>query len=458
MPATTLPAPTKPAKATKQAPPAAATPAPPSTALLAPPPTPDELSKGPNKFQVGGPGLSDVLSLLSADPSADETNLEQKLAERAGKKPEPKPETTVGEVVKEKPLKIEAPVETKVITAESTDAELDKHIETSTKNMSPAQAAAFKPLVYENRDFKRKQASVIPELEAKIKALESRAPVKDEEAVAALQKKLSEFEKERERYETELGGTNVKKTKMWMDEVEKPMAALREEFKAFAEEREVDAAMLIELANLRGTAKDAKFEEVTEGWNNLVQQDLGDLLKRHTKLTRHQATIEAGGKQRYDDYVRQQSEAESLKRAAIATERAEALPKVWSEAIESAAPFLKEKEGDEAWNAELAQVRDFVKQADNTWLNNQSQYEQARLSAQAAVLPMTIKHYEGEIQVKDAEIERLNAYVQELKGSSATVGAGGDAPREPQSQEDKDKNLTFSERVARGINTGEWKP
>lgn len=457
MPADTLPAPkqTKSAKAAQAAEaksePAPAAPEAPKTS--APPPTPEELSASRRQAPIKGPGLVEVLALINS--GVPENEVDKVWAEKGGAPVDMKPETTVEVTGVPKTEAGPAAKSDTPITAESTDADLEKNVADATRDMDPGRVKAFRSLTFENRAQKR-ELKQVAEMKAKIAELESRAPVKDESAVAALQKKLESLEMEKQRYETELGGVNIKKTQMWRDEVETPRAEVLEGFKEFAEFYQVPAESIIEVAALKGTEQDDAFDNLTAGWAKRKVDRLGELLDKHSAIAKKGASLEAGGKQRYDAWIAQQKEQEALSRAKAATERSEALSKVWSESVESVVPFLKEKEGNAEWNESLGKTRNFVNQADDAWFLKQPVAERVRLTAQAAAYPMVVEHYRSELAAQLAEVGRLTSLVKEMRGASPSVSAGTQVDREPQSQADKDKNLTFSERIAMGIQRGEF--
>jgi hypothetical protein len=356
------------------------------------------------------PGIWDPMAALKEAPvvKAEEP-----------KKEEPKQEA-------EKP-KVEE-VKAVEITHETSDEDLNKKVDAEAKQYGLSKAAKvhLANMSFAAREAKRqiKQQTepLQTELEttkAELAKFKDKAPNSD--ATQAIQKKLEEAQRRIDEQETELGAANIKKTKLYVDEVATPMKELTDEFKALAADREVTADALIELANMKGLAKDAKFDELTEGWSGIAVGELTDLLKRHGKLIRHQTQLEAGGKQRYDAWLVQQREAGDVEKAKAASERAAVLPTIWEKAVLSAVPSLKDVNGE--LGEKIKAVQSFIQQADGNWLPKQTAYDQARVFAQAGAFPVVVTHYEARLAESAAKLADAEKQIKELTG--AIPGAAG---------------------------------
>ncbi len=386
-----------------------------------------EFTNAPVTTQAGDPDPMKPFVGKPGDPG-----LEQKLAELRQKITRDKSDAvkaTAADPGKPAVAKVEVPDVGKpaleiAIGDETSDADIEKHVLQNANGMSPQQLKRFKELTYETRaqkrDLKARDAA-LAERETKLKELESRPPVKDEESLSVLQKEREALQKKLEEKEIALAGTDVKQTERYKSEIAIPMADMEGKFRKFAEDYEVSPEDLIELSSLRGKKRDAKFEELTLDMSAFAAGELRDMIKGHAELLEKQHEIVSNGKKTYDTWLAQEREQRTLYKAQIAGERIAAVPKVWDEAVLAAVPAFKDaKDGELA--ASLKSTRDFISQADDDWFSKQPVADRARLTAQAAAFPVLVKHHESERTALTGKIAELEAHITALKGSKPNLG------------------------------------
>ncbi len=338
------------------------------------------------------------------------------------------------------PPKKEEPkaVEAKPITEETTDTEIESQIDPKLpKNVREH----LKLTNFAAREAKRAVKAAQAELEAaRTELAKTKGQAPDSDATQAVQKELEAARKRIEEQETELAGSRVEKTQMFKKEVGEPLEALEKQFKKFSSEYEVAPEELMGLTNLKGRAQDAKFEEITADWGKRKADRLAELLAQHEGLMDKRSEVLGRAKQTYDSVVAQEREARDLEQARITSERKAVLPDIWEKAVVAAVPTLKDVNGD--LGEQIKGIQSFIQQADDQWFAKQPVADRVRLTAQAAALPVVVKHYEGRIADTSAKLAAAEKQIAELTGATPSAGGGivkKETPVPPEEQ-------------------GEWKP
>lgn len=252
------------------------------------------------------------------------------------------------------------------------------------------------------------------ELEAKVSELEKRSTDVAPDEVKQLKEAV-------EVYERELQIARVEATKEFNDAVAVPRERINSQLEAFAKKyefREADARvafaeadpekqteLLIDMASGMNDRDRFRFYEMAEEWQKV--EGIANKVRNNAKLALEK--IQEHHAEQQKAFVEQRSKSYR-----------NTLEKVWGDVTEKA-PLFKRRDGDDAWNNQIAEVERFATGLD--WnLVAESDQARAELALRAASAPFLF----GLVQNLFAKTTELSKTLS--KYQSAKPGAGGGSP------------------------------
>lgn len=124
-----------------------------------------------------------------------------------------------------------------------------------------------------------------------------------------LKQEAEELRKKYEDLEKEAYVWKIEKTSAWKNEVEKPIASIRESIETIAKEYEVSEDLLFEAfadGNMKSRAE--KFDQIFEHLPRIVQNELSRLDSEATSVSRRKAELEANAEQAYKELTQRETE------------------------------------------------------------------------------------------------------------------------------------------------------
>ena len=251
------------------------------------------------------------------------------------------------------------------------------------------------------------------ELEAKVAELEKRSTDVAPDEVKQLREAVGT-------YERELQIARVEATKEFKDAVAVPRERINQQLEAFAKKyefREADARiafaeadsekqteLLVDMASGMNDRDRLRFYGMAEEWQKV--EGIANKVRNNAKLALEK--IQEHHEEQQKAFIEQRSKAYR-----------NTLEKVWGDVTEKA-PLFKRRDGDDAWNNQIAEVERFATNLD--W-NTVAENDQARaeLALRAASAPFLF----GLVQNLFAKTTELSKTLS--KYQSAKPGAGGGA-------------------------------
>jgi hypothetical protein len=335
----------------------------------------------------------------------------------APKAPETKTETKAPEA-KEEPVKTEEPP--KAATADDLAELLGGPKKAEPKpdadDEPPAEIAATdkaKNAWAEQRKALKDERRRREELEAKVAELEKRSTDVAPDEVKQLREAV-------DTYERELQIARVEATKEFKDAVAVPRERINQQLEAFAKKyefREADARvafaeadsekqteLLVDMASGMNDRDRLRFYGMAEEWQKV--EGIANKVRNNAKLALEK--IQEHHEEQQKAFIEQRSKSYR-----------NTLEKVWGDVTEKA-PLFKRRDGDDAWNNQIAEVERFATNLD--W-NTVAENDQARaeLALRAASAPFLF----GLVQNLFAKTTELSKTLS--KYQSAKPGAGGGA-------------------------------
>ena len=366
--------------------------------------------------------LSEAFNSLGQEPAApapEAPKAEAKVSEEPAKPAET--ETKVAEPAAPE-AKSEDPKEDPPKPATADDlAELlggPKKAEPKPDDEPPAEIAATdkaKNAWAEQRKALKEERRRREELEAKVAELEKRP------ATDVAPDEVKQLRETVDAYERELQIARVEATKEFQDAVKVPRDRINQQLENFAKKyefREADARvafaeadpekqteLLVEMASGMNDRDRFRFYEMAEEWQKV--EGIANKVRNNAKLAlekiqqHHEEQQKAFAEQRVKTYRN-------------------ALDKVWGEVSEKA-PIFKRREGDDNWNAQIAEVERFATNLDWNIVAENDQVR-AELALRAASAPFLFGLVQN-LYAKTAELQKTLGKYQ-----SAKPGAGGGSP------------------------------
>lgn len=361
-------------------------------------------------------------------------------------KPEPTPEVESSKIEKSKttavnekikPTKLDSvDILTKRMTGQEEKVEEKVKAEDDLKapeNLKPEAQTAWARLTKDLRDARAK----IKELETKT----SEAPTNSVEQ-QDLKAQLDALKTEKDEYEQELRLARLESTKEYKQAVTEPLSVIQKEVSELAKLYETDprniyAAMTEpDPMKRRALLKEAteKFDPVDSLMIRNKAEELQKVFERRDILTKDVKTVlqmlEAEEKQEFE--TRQ-------KQAQVELETAY---KIEWENMQKENPLLRPIEDNEAWNNTLKAIEKQALDIENTELDARSK---ARLTFNAAAMPVVMNVFQDYVSKTQARIQELEKLTSELRATIPSSGSDtGSAPEVP-------ADLSFVDALERGM-------
>ena len=265
----------------------------------------------------------------------------------------------------------------------------------------------------------------------------------EREKAAALEARLAELEKARaetdpeevqrlrainEEYERELQVSRVEATKEFKDAVVVPMQAIRESVGNIASKYEIaESEILSAFSEADANTRADKLSDLAAGMND---RDKFALYELETKFARVQSTREKvvnNAKLALERIEQHRAEQEKAQREEYGKRYSMVVDKVIEEARE-AVPLLRPIEGDDEWNAQLAEAEKFTREVDLNALNEDTR---ARVAMRSAIAPIIY----GQFVSLYNRYQELEKSLEKYQKATPKAGGGGSAPAAPPKEE-----------------------
>ena len=326
---------------------------------------------------------------------------------------------------------------TKRLTGQEEAVKTEPTVEEEIKapeNLKPEAQTAWAKLTKELRDARTK----IKDLETKT----SEAPNNSIEQ-ADLKAQLEALKSERDEYENELRFSRLEATKEYKQAVTEPLSIIQREVSEIAKIYETDpngifAAMAEpDTAKRRAMLKDAtaSFDPVDSLAIRQKAEDLQKVFERRDLLTKDVKTVlemlESDEKKETEAYQQRMQQ-----------EIQEAYKAEW-ETLQKENPLLRPIEDNEAWNNTLQAIEKQALDIENTELDPRAK---ARLTFNAAAMPVVMQVFQDYVSKTQSRINDLEKLTKELRATIPSAGADtGAAPEIP-------SDLGFLDALERGMN------
>ena len=279
------------------------------------------------------------------------------------------------------------------------------------ENLKPEAQTAWARLTKDLREARTK----LKELESKA----SEAPTNSVEQID-LQNQLNTLKQERDEYENELKFSRLESTKEYKQAVTEPLNSIQQEVSEISklyegvDARNIYAAMVEpDPAKRRALLKEATsaFDPVDSLAIRNRAEELQKIFNRRDVLTKDVNT------------VLQMIQAEEQKEQEAYTQRMESEIKTayeyeWNN-IQKENPLLRPIEGNEAWNSALQSIQQQAMSIENTELNPKAK---ARLTFNAAAMPMVMNVFQDYVSKAQERISELEKLTKELRSSVPSSG------------------------------------
>lgn len=316
--------------------------------------------------------------------------------------------------------------ETKTIQSDELDVK-------TPENLKPEAQTAWARLTKDLRDAR-----------SKLKELESKAveAPKDSIEQVDLKAQLDALKAERDEYESELRFSRLESTREYKQAVTEPLNAIQKEVAEIAALNEKDPRLVYSAMLETDPAKRrALLKEATEGFDPVdslfirnKSDELQKVFERRELLTRDVQTV----LQMLENDERQEMETYQKR---MQDEITTAYKSEW-ESIQKENPLLRPIDGNESWNNTLKSIEQQALEIENSELQPT---QKARLTFNAAALPVVMevfKDYVSNAQKRIAELESLN---KEIRAATPSAGAEGI------SANDIPSDLGFLDALERGM-------
>jgi len=356
------------------------------------------------------------------------------------------------------PEPVKAPEATKPVAAEKTNAVSNNNpLDVLTKRLTGQDEVKAESTSSEDLDIKTPEnlkpeaqtawarlTKDLREARAKLKELETKTAESVPNSVEQIDLKaqLEALKTERDNYEQELRFSRLEATKEYKMAVTEPLQTIQNEVASIAKTYEMDptkiyAAMVEpDAMKRRALLKEAtaSFDPVDALAVRQKGEDLQKIFERRELLTKDVQTvlqmIETEEKQEMEQFQKQAEQ-----------ELAEAYKSEW-ENMQKENPLLRPIEDNEAWNNTLKGIEQQALSIENTELDPRSK---ARLTFNAAALPVVMQVFQDYVSKTQSRISELEKTAKELR--STLPSAGADSSGAPEIASD----LGFLEALERGM-------
>jgi hypothetical protein len=277
------------------------------------------------------------------------------------------------------------------------------------------------------------------ELEAKLIELEKKSTDVAPDEVKQLREAV-------EVYERELQIARVEATKEFKDAVAVPRERINKQLETFAKKyefREADARvafaeadpekqteLLVDMASGMNDRDRFRFYEMAEEWQKV--EGIANKVRNNAKLALEK--IQAHHEEQQKAFIEQRSK-----------QYRNTLEKVWGDVTEKA-PIFKRREGDDAWNAQIAEVEKFATGLNWDYVAENDQ-ARAELALRAASAPFLF----GLVQNLYRKTAELNKTLSKYQSAKPGAGGGAADPIVGTGQEEKKEYEDFFSAIKSGL-------
>jgi hypothetical protein len=300
-------------------------------------------------------------------------------------------------------------------------------------NLKPEAQTAWARLTKDLRDTR-----------AKLKEMESKISQSTENSVEQIDFKnqLEQLKAERDEYESELKLSRLESTREYKQAVTEPLNNIQQEVTDIAKMYDADPRLLYSAmlepdpAKRREAMKQltGNFDAVDALALRTKAEDLQRVFARREILTKDVNTvmqmIEAQEKEEMEAYQRNMIEQTN-----------QAYNSEW-ENFQKENPLLQPIKDNEAWNNTVQSIQKQALDIENSELDPRTK---ARLTFNAAAMPVVMNVFQDYVSKAQARIAELEKLTNELRAVSPSAGAGTNAAPEIPS------DLSFVEALERGL-------
>jgi hypothetical protein len=313
------------------------------------------------------------------------------------------------------------------------DLDLDLDIKTP-ENLKPEAQTAWARLTKDLRDAR-----------AKLKDLETKMSDTSNTSVeqASLQSQLDALKSERDEYENELKFSRLESTREYKQAVTEPLTSLQKEVADIAALYEnIDPRNLyVAMAESDPAKRRALLKEATSAFDPVDSlavrnkaEELHKVFARRDILTKDVNTV----LQLIESEEKQQQEAfQKRTQAEIQT----AYQSEW-ENMQKENALLRPIEGNEQWNNTIQNIQKQALDIENTELDSRSK---ARLTFNAAAMPVVMNVFQDYVSKTQSRISELEQLAKDLRSSLPSSGGS------KESAVDVPSDLGFLEALERGL-------
>jgi len=313
------------------------------------------------------------------------------------------------------------------------DLDLDLDIKTP-ENLKPEAQTAWARLTKDLRDAR-----------AKLKDLETKMSDTSNTSVeqASLQSQLDTLKSERDEYENELKFSRLESTREYKQAVTEPLTSLQKEVADIAALYEnIDPRNLyVAMAESDPAKRRALLKEATSAFDPVDSlavrnkaEELHKVFARRDILTKDVNTV----LQLIESEEKQQQEAfQKRTQAEIQT----AYQSEW-ENMQKENALLRPIEGNEQWNNTIQNIQKQALDIENTELDSRSK---ARLTFNAAAMPVVMNVFQDYVSKTQSRISELEQLAKDLRSSLPSSGGS------KESAVDVPADLGFLEALERGL-------
>ena len=265
----------------------------------------------------------------------------------------------------------------------------------------------------------------------------------EREKAAALEARLAELEKARfesdpeevqklrqanEEYERELQISRVEATREFKDAVVVPMQNIRESIGRIATKYELsEPEILNAFAESDPSVRADKLSDIAAGMNDRDKFALYDLETRFAKVQSTREKVVNNAKLALERIEQHREEQAKVQREEHTKRYGHIVDKVMQEARE-AVPLLQPIEGDDEWNAQLADAEKFTREVNFDGLNEDTR---ARVALRSAIAPIIY----GQFVSLYNRYQELEKSLEKYQKATPKAGGGGSAPAAPAKEE-----------------------
>ena len=317
------------------------------------------------------------------------------------------------------------------ISAEKTAVD-DLDIKTP-ENLKPEAQTAWARLTKDLRDTRAK----LKEMESKV----SQAPQNSTEQ-QDLKSQLDALRTERDEYEGELKLARLESTREYKQAVTEPLQVIQKEVSEIAKIYETDPRNIYAaMAEPDPAARRKILKELTTNFDPVDSLAVRNKAEELHKVFEKRELLHKDVKTVLDMIENEQKQETETRQKQYQAEVEAAYKSEW-ESLQKENPLLRPIDDNEAWNSTLKGIEKQALEIENTELEPRAK---ARLTFNAAALPVVMNVFQDYVSRTQARISELEKLAKELRSVTPSAGAdSGSAPEIP-------LDMSFVEALERGM-------